>query len=161
MCGPSNGDIKNSSHTSGQDNRILLHKLRALKERIHLIPETEVVNHTSWRGNYKSTADNEERDIGMKSVVTHTPTLNRVPDNDDLIQTITISFQCCAPGCEWKKEELMQALASIHLWLHYEANHYVSDAQQGRLQKIDRSVIRTRFSHEDFNFSGNNGTDTP
>ena len=52
---PSTGDMKNSSNTSGQDNRILPDKIRALKERIHLIPEevpeTEDVNQTSRKGN--------------------------------------------------------------------------------------------------------------
>ena len=86
----------------------------------------------------------------MRSVATHTPTSNIVPENDDLIQTITISFQGSALGCKWKTEELMPA--SVHLKLYHEANHDISGAQQDRLQKIDQPVIMTGYNQQDFKF---------
>ena len=127
---PMTGDKKNSSQVRRQDNRILLDNIRALKERIKVapeeVPETEVVKHTSQKGNYETTADHEEPDRGMRSVATHTPTSNIVPENDDLIQTFTISFQGSALGCKWKTEELMPAMASVHLKLHHEAKDDVN-----------------------------------
>ena len=39
------------------------------------------------------------QDVGARSIATHTPTSNIVHKNDDLIQTITISFKCSLLGC--------------------------------------------------------------
>jgi hypothetical protein len=111
-----------------------------------------LVKHTSRKGNYETTADHEEPDRGRRSVATHTPTSNILPENDNLIQTITISFQCSALGCEWKNEELMPAMVSDPLKLHHEANHDVSGAPQNRLQKIDHPVIMTGYNQQDFKF---------
>ena len=90
------------------------------------------------------------QDEGTRSVATYTPTSNIVPKNDDLIQTIMISFQSSALGCDWKTEELLPAMANVHLKLHHEANHDFSGAQQDRLQKIDRPVIMTGYSQQNF-----------
>ena len=87
--------------------------------------------------------------MGTRSVATHTPTSNIAPKND-LIQTLTIYFQCSALGCKWKTEELLPAMENVHLKLHHKANHDVRGTQRGRLQKMDRPVLMTGYSQHDF-----------
>ena len=62
--------MKNSSQVNGQDDRIVLDKISDLKERINVlleeVPETEVVKHTSRKGNNKTTANHEEPEVEEK-----------------------------------------------------------------------------------------------
>ena len=73
-------------------------------------------------------------------------------ENKQLEQTMTTSFKCSARECAWKTDELTQAMATEHLKSHHEANHGIHGAMRDKLQKLDRPVLMTGCSQQDFRF---------
>ena len=78
------------------------------------------------------------------------PTMYTDSENKQLEQTMTTSLKCSARKCTWKTDELTQAMATEHLKLHREANHGIHGASQDKLQKLDRPVLMTGCSQQDF-----------
>ena len=83
----------------------------------------------------------------------------------------TIKFKCTADKCTFVYDELVPDLATELRRLHHEANHAVCGAPSGqrdKLQKLDRPVLTTGYSQQDFRFfreewrryaTGSNATD--
>ena len=80
------------------------------------------------------------------------PTMYTDSENKQLEQTMTTSFKCSARECAWKTDKLTQAMATEHLKSHHEANHGIHGAMRDKLQKLDRPVLMTGCSQQDFRF---------